>query len=337
MNTKEPFFLGLHIPKTAGSTLISLLRDKLGDQHFHSYSSLIENAMNGIPLIEEKLDTTKLKATFGHMVNEKTCLYFPNREIYFLTLLREPIKRTISHYYHTNKSKEDKDKVDLTTFLKSKNPNLMCDMITRRFKIFLDDSDTDLPLHQQALKILKAFKFVCLTEEFDSMINLLLQDMGISPAIDELERKNVTKKVDKTLRQDILDWEAIKNHNQEDIALYNYFLDARRRHSEARNPLGFCQDIYDKGFARLLNIPHDSRKILKSRFIISARGYKNKDGLLDQEILRTKQKILNEVLKLETFVSIQNPKTNLDKQLIVKLRRFYSYLDLIEDPYIPLS
>lgn len=333
MKKHEKVFIGLHIPKTAGMTLINLLINKLGNQSFLPYSSHLENADNEIPFIEEILDTTKLKVVFGHIIDQESCLSFCNRQIYLFTILRDPIKRVASHYYHYKRGCEyyNFNIPSLEDFLKVRaRNNLMCSMITTKFSLFLDDEDLNLPLHQRAIKILKSFNFICLTEEFDLMINLLFQDIGIEFKTTDITRANIGSK---NKQKDFLDLELIRKYNHEDISLYNYFVESRKQNKEVRNPFVFCHKSYIKGLENIFNSPYFSTKdILKKRFVPYAKdlkkySLKGQKSNFSKEIFMTKQRLFNNALKLECFMNNQESLTDLEKELIASLQYFSPILE----------
>ncbi|MGI0027629.1 MAG: sulfotransferase family 2 domain-containing protein [Nitrosopumilaceae archaeon] len=82
----------LHIPKTAGTTIISII-----DNYFNSDSILPEEVWNHL-LKNFPSDFTKYRLIRGHFGYGIHRL-FPTKPIY-MTMLRDPIERTISSYHH---------------------------------------------------------------------------------------------------------------------------------------------------------------------------------------------------------------------------------------------
>ena len=155
----ENVFIGVHIPKTAGVTLIKILEKEFGFDKFQQTTNLQRNADLGIPFIEELHDTSNYKVLFGHQVDEKTLFQFFNRNIYLFTFIREPIQRILSQYRFCIGlgKRKNKKPVNFDGFYSGLQKNGMCNWIISRFPSFLDDNDISLPLHQKAIKILRCF------------------------------------------------------------------------------------------------------------------------------------------------------------------------------------
>ena len=82
----------LHIPKTAGTTLISII-----DDHFNLDSILHEQVWNEIlPKIPETFSQFRLiRGHFGYGLHRVL-----TKKPLFLTMLREPVDRVLSFYEH---------------------------------------------------------------------------------------------------------------------------------------------------------------------------------------------------------------------------------------------
>ena len=298
---KRDIFIGPHIPKTAGSTLIDILEKKLSFHKFHQTTSLIKNANLEIPFIEEITNTNKFNVVFGHHVDEKILLHFPNRNKYLFTFIREPVKRIISQYCFNDRLRKVQgfNPVDFEKFYNKIQKNLICNWLVKRFPSFLDDEDNSLPLHKKTIKILQSFKFVCCAEEFNSMIRRLLKDMKIDSQSLDLSPKNSTNYKDFEITYN---FDRIKSENQEDLLLYIFFGNARKDNPDSRNPLGFNPEYYQQSLSKLLNKPYDKTRRLRDCFSKAADEYKDY-GKLEREIAKSKQKLLNETLKLEVLFS----------------------------------
>ena len=87
----------VHIPKTAGSTLYSILRDS------HGLSQLYKIHMNAESLAQfhnlDEQTKRKLRVIYGHVDMSVANLLPP--DAMYVTMVREPIDRVISYYYYT--------------------------------------------------------------------------------------------------------------------------------------------------------------------------------------------------------------------------------------------
>ena len=330
---KKSVFIGLHIPKTAGTSLLSILQENLSKQSLHQTTSLIKNANLGVPFVEEMKYLDDITTIFGHEVDAKTICYFPNRRIYLFTFIREPISRLISHYKYQQRllASQGREQISINNFIES-NKNQICRFIVNRFHNFLSiDDKKNLRLHKKAIKILQSFDFVGTTEYFDSSVGFLLDDMGID--IEESsyvgKKKNITKKSSENLEKDI-DSSLLKSENKEDCKLYEFFIrDFENNHSNSefiKNPLGFQKKQKMLQVNKMLTMKIDENKRLRYLYYKAANEYKN-NHQLEKFIEEQKQLILRNALKLDCMISCLEEKSNV---LSVKPKIHNKLADIID-------
>lgn len=200
-----------HIPKTAGTTLYSIIDNSFsgkvytinGNQTEHDdskkeFSGLPQNVIDSIDLLK------------GHRTYGMDRLF--SGTVKYLTILRKPAQRHISGYYQILKVKPElKERIE---FVKSppsleeyvrmgdiyygKNPQL---------KTFLNIPDPTVEVNDEmltvALKIIKDQYFhVGLTEEFDRTCIILNQYEGFN--IEKYLKRNVANNYDRTQISDDL-------------------------------------------------------------------------------------------------------------------------------------
>jgi hypothetical protein len=89
----------LHIPKTGGSTLASILNRRFADNDVWKFFG------NEIEKLEERLETKsdvdRLKLLEGH-IHFGWHKYF-DKPAKYITVLRNPVDRVVSHYYHVRR------------------------------------------------------------------------------------------------------------------------------------------------------------------------------------------------------------------------------------------
>lgn len=173
----------LHIPKTAGTTLRSIL-----DREYGRKRTFLIDGDNSPKSIPEHIPVESLQkitlVSGGH-------LFFgihrsiPSPSTYF-TILREPVSRVVSHYYHVLGTKWHR----LHELVTSRRMSLE-DYVTSGISAEVDNGQTrqltgayDLPFGQCAESLLaqaivnmdRHFSFVGLTESFDESV-IRMRDM----------------------------------------------------------------------------------------------------------------------------------------------------------------
>ena len=103
-NKKEPLYVFLHVFKCAGSSIRKHVEDNFDRGEFfltYGYESPSLIKRKGIKKYINSLtdkQKNKLKIILGHTTYYGIHEFFPNREVRYITFLRDPIKRAISHY-----------------------------------------------------------------------------------------------------------------------------------------------------------------------------------------------------------------------------------------------
>src|SRR4051812_5972736 len=93
----------LHIPKTAGSTLTTIMhRQYSADEIYDIYEVRKSPQLMALP--EEQ--RAKIKLLKGH-IPFGLHAFLPNGKAEYFTILREPVDRVLSHYYHFARQRTD--------------------------------------------------------------------------------------------------------------------------------------------------------------------------------------------------------------------------------------
>ena len=239
MNSGDPAVIFLHIPKTGGTTLQHILQRCYPPNQICTFKDA--NRQNQIDNFKA-LATGKRKAyqlIQGHL-HFGFHRHLPGDSIY-ITLLREPIARTLSFYYYARSHSDHylyssltNDHVDLRTLLREHTAtthelfNLQTSMIAGD-----EWNDSERPADrvalQRAKENLKNRFVVGLTEEFDASLRLMSQRFGWN--VKSYTKKNVTRRKP---RNDTLDAETLallREANALDIELYQFareLFDAQR-------------------------------------------------------------------------------------------------------------
>lgn len=213
-NTKIIF---THIPKTAGTTIRDILENQYGSRNV----SLIYSQKN----IEQDLNTqlaTGAKVIMGHFRYPD----FINKteSIEFLTFLRNPVQRVISHYKYVASSKDpvhiqliqQAESIEQFALLESQS-NLQTKYLSGYTdEEFLKDSDSALVVAKENLKNY----LIGITELFDESIVLFKEKLNWKKAYYVPINKS---KDDKLIISKELE-KSIANSNKLDIKLYEFAL-----------------------------------------------------------------------------------------------------------------
>lgn len=228
----EPL-LFVHIPKAAGSTLSSILWRKYagewGDQSIYVIPDTLD--IEKFAELPEK-DRQAIKLLMGHY-DYGFHRHLPAGQATYITMLREPIDRTLSLYYYAQQTPEhylyeeiSADGLTLETIMESGDYpefyNLQTIFIagihSRSFNLQSDEL-----LEAAKLNLREKFAVFGLTERFDESLILLKRRLGWR--ISEIfypDKVNVTpsrparSKISKNMVEIIL------GRNQLDVELYRY-------------------------------------------------------------------------------------------------------------------
>lgn len=226
---KEQTIIYLHIPKTGGLTLYSVF-DHIYPQDniytlFPTKGDKPVKKLRQLP-DEEKRHIKVLRGHFGfgrHDLLPQPCTY--------ITMLRDPVERIISHYYyvlqipeHELHKKVKGTGMGLAEYVRSGISRELNNGQTRAISGLKSDYDygenprEKLMTAKENLK--KYFSVVGLVEKYDESLILLKREFGWDWPV--YTKNNVTKK--KVARQKIpgSTIEIIKEYNRLDIDLYEY-------------------------------------------------------------------------------------------------------------------
>jgi hypothetical protein len=233
----------LHIPKTAGTTLNSILS---GEYAPHEYHEIMMRGMNWIlprpaiirrPLISfskiRRLRTAVrnqpgLRLVRGHF-DLSIARHLP-ADTRFFTLLRDPVERAISHYYHYRRRLVDRVhplamRSTLTEWVSGCGLVEMDNGQTRRLagEMNLPCGRVTPAMLERAMSRLAQFAVVGITERFDESL-LLLQD-AFGWRCQRAAASNVGENRPPRIEVGAATLQAIEDCNRFDRELYRFALD----------------------------------------------------------------------------------------------------------------
>lgn len=222
----------LHVPKTAGRTLEAILeRYYPADVTYDVYGEIPQAIarLRSLP-IRAKRRLRLVKGHYGFGLHE--CLPQP---VTYITFLRDPIERIISHYYYVRRDPTH----PLHETLRARDMTLR-EYVTGGHSVELDNGQVRLLsgeeqahafgrcparlLEQAKQNIERHFALVGLVERFDESLVLLQHIFGWTDV--RYRKRNVTKNRTTQARIPQATLDAIWQHNQLDFKLHAY---ARRR------------------------------------------------------------------------------------------------------------
>ncbi|MGE4472028.1 MAG: glycosyltransferase [Sulfuricurvum sp.] len=191
---KEQFLkkaIFIHIQKTAGSTMVDLIRQTYGNGQVVSHGDFVDTDRN---ILKHK----DIAFVSGHFGFEYAAPLIKDR--FSFTFLREPRDRVISLYYYARSSK-DKDSEPLVTLAKEASledflvigktrPEIATAIRnhqTRQLAIgwggtkTYRDFENERDILEVAKKHLDMLSFVGLTETFEQDRDIILRELGIEP------------------------------------------------------------------------------------------------------------------------------------------------------------
>ena len=223
MSNKKLIYV--HIPKTGGSTLQSILIRQYGKNHFFRI-----NRRNTLADFLE-VDKTNINLLVGHFPFDYHKHFNESNNIQYLSLIREPVSRLISNYYHilsrpnnphhqalTEQTNNIKEFVEQDINKKTEN------CYVRFFSNNIDtphNSCTKQMLEKAKKNIEQYFPIVGITEMYDeSLIMMKNHYQWEQPYYAKKNKARIKYNIKTDIDEDSIN--TIKQYNQLDIELYNW-------------------------------------------------------------------------------------------------------------------
>jgi hypothetical protein len=219
----------LHIPKTAGTTMLQILDRQYPPQTIFSLGSIAQESIAQFEALSAE-EKAKIRLLRGHMAFGLHEI-FPGPATYF-TILRDPVARVISHYNFILRTPDHylHDRVvegglSLQALLEQDYALMLNDAQVRLVSGVWGDAPfgqvTPEMLQTAKKNLTDSFAVVGLMEEFDKTVLLLKETFNWPEPVTYL-RRNVSKQgmtVDTLPPQTIA---RIRQVNQQDQALYEF-------------------------------------------------------------------------------------------------------------------
>lgn len=268
----EETLIFLHLLKTGGRTLVSVLKENIANEYRFHYGQGAGEKLDDLKALPED-QRRSLRLIHGHL-HYGIHTYLPQPSTY-ITLLRDPVERVISHYYyalhnpkhytHEMVTKKGMSLADYVTcgITDLNNGQTRCIAGDRSHRLKFGESDTAL-LEAAKQHLNQHFLLAGVTERFDEFILLLRHQLNLRHIL--YTHSNVNAKRPKKDDISSHDIELIRHYNQLDIQLYEYVHETFQAHVEAMGHTLQQELILLKQFnAQYFDIQTDLEKV-KSKF-----------------------------------------------------------------------
>ena len=206
-------FIGLHIHKTAGTSVLRYLERHAPSRLYGAY------ALRNFRLLELPLwasaNLTSRDIFWGHAIYE-SFFYDVAEPVRLFTFLRDPTERIISWYSMLKRRKKlKKSAISLEAFATA-HSNSMCRMLVMRFPSLVEDESA--LLSDQAMAVLEKMGFVGFQCHYSDHFTQLLEWMRVPICTQTLGARHNTAK-----KSSALDWEdqaLLQRLNDQDHRLY---------------------------------------------------------------------------------------------------------------------
>lgn len=227
--TTENTVIFIHIPRTAGVSLDAILERQYNPAKIYSLYS--QEKLDEFNKLSEK-KKANIQLLNGHFMSYGIHERLPNPSTY-ITMMREPIDRVISHYYFVRRSPNHY----LHETVMSKNMSLQ-EYVGSELSIEINNGQTRLlaglkenpgigigrgfpeMLNRAKQNIDNNFSVVGLTEEFEKSLILFKKSLGWSETFYLKRNETKNRKTVKEVSENIIN--IIGEYNEMDIELYNY-------------------------------------------------------------------------------------------------------------------
>jgi hypothetical protein len=276
-----PILIFLHLPKTAGSTLARILQHQYPAGSIISlYDSMLGEELAAIPPSQ----LGRLRVVMGHLYfGAHTYLSRPST---YVTMLRDPVNRVISHYYYVRQDSthylyDYAQKMGLKEYIETCNrhePNndqtrlLAGKRDTRSFGMCSDEM-----LDIAKKNLIEYFAVVGITEDFDRSLMIMKRNLGWRMPFYISE--NVGQR---RLRREYISVETlgvIQAHNFLDIELYRFAKDLLQEQVRSQGLLFENElDRFKKLnhiYKKIWSLLPAARKVVASKFPLGGRMFIN--------------------------------------------------------------
>lgn len=220
--------ISLHMPKTAGNSFLDALKVRFGPHLKQDYNDMIriqEYLAGQIPaelvsedLIVDENEFDKLNCVHGHFLAKKYAHYLVRNQAMFVTWLRDPVERLVSHYNFFVRSYDPLTAGPLFTRIIEESWTLEMFCFSEEFRNLYSKYLWGFPC--------KNFEFIGIVENYNEDLRwfsrvYLNKDVPISKINCAPKSTEARGNVDPGFRR------AVENFHSKDVELYEFALAKR--------------------------------------------------------------------------------------------------------------
>jgi len=206
-------YVGLHIHKTAGTSLLRYLEQQAPFRLYGAYS-LRNFRLHELPLWATA-NLTSRDIFWGHAIYE-SFFYDLIEPLSLFTFLRDPSERIYSWYNMLKRRNKLKKSATCIEAFATSHSNSICLMLIKRFPSLA--GDTSASLSDQALSVLDQMSFVGFQSHYRTHLPIMLEWMDIPIHSETLSTRHNTAK--RPLANDPGEQRLLDQLNEEDNRLY---------------------------------------------------------------------------------------------------------------------
>ena len=302
---KDPLLVFVHIQKTAGKTL----RQILYRQYTRGHTRLVRNYFVAPDVSRNVVKglaaepPEDLRVIHGHI------LFWPDIEwpegTQFLTILRDPVERVISHYYWNRaRSSRFRKTLEDAVIGGSVPDNLQTRVLAAQMPPFGEATDEML---EEALRSLKRITVVGLTERFDESFVLATRSLGWRRMLYRKENVTPDRKPQDEISSKAID--LIQRYNALDIELYRSATKRFEREVESQGD-GFLIEVeaLQRANELVAGTPEDAPLPPLPSTIDDANGPEVGELDLRELLIESQAELLQRDAAIEYLTSVSTPR-----------------------------
>lgn len=227
--------ISVHIPKAGGTSFRKLLENNFGNGFVGDYKDIPVNKSPEYRAADahhfiKKFNYLKrmgywlkgVKCIHGHFLPFKYKQFLNDDRAIFITWLREPFERLVSHYYYWMKTYDEKTAEPLHKKVVEEKWTLEMFCLSKEMQNMYAAFFWNFPLER--------FDFIGITESFDEDV-LYFSKHYLGKQIVDIPVENVNENKETAAFKDAAWIQQVKKFHAEDYRIYNYALQKRNERS----------------------------------------------------------------------------------------------------------